>query len=260
MQGRLEQLKQILNIKEMELRKAPKGKIHVVNSGKRIQYYLRTDSKDKSGKYMSKKDTKQIRDYLQKAYDEKIIKCVYREIDILEKFVNQYKKSCTKIRQTYATYPEVMKGLVIPIDYSDEDYINKWQTVPFTKNPYISKNVEYKTERGEIVRSKSELNIANTLSKYHIPYKYECPVTLKNGGTVYPDFTILAMKSRKEIYWEHRGMMDDREYLKNTVKKMKQYTKNNIIVGINLILTEESLESPLGTDEIEAVIKGILEL
>ena len=73
------------------------------------------------------------------------------------------------------------------------------------------------------MRSKSELNIADTLYKMEIPYKYKCPFVLMNGRTVHPDFTILDIVNRREIYWEHRGMMDDRMYLKQSVQRIKEY-------------------------------------
>lgn len=37
------------------------------------------------------------------------------------------------------------------------------------------------TDKGERVKSKSELTIANALYRSKIPYKYECPIILHNG-------------------------------------------------------------------------------
>lgn len=81
---------------------------------------------------------------------------------------------------------------------------------------------------------------------------------LANGKVIYPDFTILNVKERKVMYWEHRGMMDDKEYAKNSVARIKLYMKNGYFPGNDLIITEETSITPLGTDEIEAVIKNIL--
>ena len=74
---------------------------------------------------------------------------------------------------------------------------------------------------------------------------------------VYPDFTILDVKNRRVIYWEHRGMMDASDYVKNAVRKNKNYLKNGIVTGVNLVITEESGVNPLGTDEIREVIMRI---
>ena len=53
-------------------------------------------------------------------------------------------------------------------------------------------------------------------------------------------------------------MMDDRGYLKHTVQRIKDYRKDGIHVGDNLIITEETASGPLGTDEIISVIKHFL--
>ena len=66
------------------------------------------------------------------------------------------------------------------------------------------------TLRGERVRSKSEAMIADTLYRLKIPYKYECPLTIRrktgtsrNTKTIYPDFTCLNVRLRQEFVWEH---------------------------------------------------------
>ncbi len=111
------------------------------------------------------------------------------------------------------------------------------------------------TGKMEPVRLKSELNIANALAVKGIPYKYECPLILKNGTRIHPDFTVLNVKERKQIYWEHRGMMDDKDYATRSVLRIKTYMKNGIVIGDQLIITEETSLNPLGTNEIDAIIK-----
>ena len=91
-----------------------------------------------------------------------------------------------------------------------------------------------------------------------VPYKYECPLILFGGRVIHPDFTLLDTHMRREIYWEHRGMMDDRSYLKDTVQRIKTYRKEGIQLGDNLIITEETSTLPLGTDEILSVIKHFM--
>lgn len=240
----------------------PEGKIHILRSKKRVQFYLRMNPSEKSGEYISKKQVDIIRVYLQKKYVYDVLKLVRREIDILERVKKQ---SCNnsifmsdRIRKTYSDYPEEIKQYIAPIDISDEDYINMWQSKAYQKKEVSEPIPEYITDKGERVRSKSELNIANALFKNRIPYKYECPVILSNGITVHPDFTVLDIERRKEIYWEHRGMMDDRYYVKQAVQKQKEYSKNGIIIGDNLIITEETSNLPLGTDEIQSIISFFL--
>ena len=121
---------------------------------------------------------------------------------------------------------------------------------------------EYLTARGERVRSKSEIIIADTLFRLKIPYRYEYPLNLKNTKgeklTLYPDFTCLNLRTRREFYWEHFGMMDNSEYSENVVQKLHLYEQNGIIPGKNLIITMETSTIPINTKQIELLAKSYL--
>ncbi len=77
---------------------------------------------------------------------------------------------------------------------------------------------------------------------------------LKGYGVVYPDFTF-CLKTGKEIYWEHDGMMDDTIYVQNAIKKIEAYEKNDIFPGERLILTFETSQSVLRNDIIETMVE-----
>lgn len=80
-----------------------------------------------------------------------------------------------------------------------------------------------------------------------------------NGfGKVYPDFTILNMKTRKEVIWEHFGMMDDLIYVEKALKKITMYEQQGIFLGEDLILTYESQNMPLNSKMVRRVIKHYL--
>lgn len=252
---RYDELLQIKNSKEMTLEKMPPGKIHVSKTPHGVQYYLRQDSTDKTGKYIPKSETSTIKQYLQKAYDEKILRLVSQEIQSLKRLLGNSENSVNKIQRAYSNFPQEVKNYITPIDVSDEDFIRSWLSIPY-KGKAISEYLPIlETNRKERVRSKSELNIANALAEQDIPYKYECPLQLSNGMIIYPDFTVLDVKRRKVWYWEHRGMMDDKDYARNAVLKMKSYLQCGICLGKELIISEETSTNPLGTNEINEIIK-----
>lgn len=233
----------------------PEGKIHVVKRKEEVQFYHRTRSDDKSGSYISKKEQQKIKALLQKDYDEKILQLINQEIKTLEKLLKLNKGIVGRIRAIFSGNPIEIKKMLTPFDMSDEDYAIMWQS-----DKYIGKGMDgitpqFITEKGEAVRSKSELNIANALYRMNIPYKYECPMILSNGRTIYPDFTVLDIARRRNVYWEHRGMMDDREYSKSSVQRLREYAKEDIYCGDNLIISEETSAFPLGTLEIERMIR-----
>ncbi len=251
---RYQEIKESADKIENEIQKAPPGIIRIANSDKRVQFYLREGKSDKDGKYIRKTNTQTIQTFLQKSYYEKVMKCLKAEIRNLENFIKKSDNIAKNIQQTYSHFPMEIKQYIDPIDMSDDDYTKTWLCIPYQGKAIPDHIPVYKTNNGELVRSKSELTIANKLAERGIPYKYECPLTLLNGKKIYPDFTILDIRTRKEIYWEHRGMMDDREYAKQAVFKMKSLMKDGIILGKNLIITEETTTNPLGTNEIDAVI------
>lgn len=259
MRRRLAELKKTEAERSTLLAGAPEGEIHVLTTKRRTQFYLRSTKKEKSGKYISKKEEATIRAHLQKAYDRCIVKYLRKEIKNLETHLRASENISEKIRQAYSSKTQDIKKYLNPVDMSDEDYKRQWTEKTF-KAKEIAENMPfYETKRGERVRSKSEINIANALNDHGIAYKYECPLALKNGVVIHPDFTILDLKNRREIYWEHRGMMDDEEYARNTVVRIKMMMKNGIVIGKNLIISEETAQCPLGTDEIESLIGEILQ-
>ena len=112
-------------------------------------------------------------------------------------------------------------------------YVKMWEAVTYKGLEFDAEDkTEFYTKRGERVRSKSEILIANTLNDNNIPYRYECPVEVDIGKKLYPDFMVLNRKQRKEFYWEH--------------------------LGINLFVTYETSAMPLGTGEIERLISLFL--
>jgi len=251
---RLYELEGIKKEKYQALTEYPDGMIHIVNYRERAKYYLRTDKSDKSGIYIRKSDSRKIRTYVQKSYDEKVIRLIEKEISNLKDFLKKSEHIADRIRQVYSDNSVEVKDYIEPVDCSDEDYIKQWMACKYEGKAIDESAPYYETDHKERVRSKSELNIANALSRHGIPYKYEKPLKMKNGAVIYPDFTILDVRKRKQIYWEHRGMMDDREYAKHSVARIKNYMGSGIMLGDNLIITEETASSPLGTNEIKAVI------
>ena len=91
-----------------------------------------------------------------------------------------------------------------------------------------------------------------------LKYKYECPVCLEPYGMVYPDFTFLSEKTRKIVYWEHEGMMDNADYAKAAIQKIELYEKNGIFPGENLILTFETSTSGINMELVRKQVQKYL--
>lgn len=193
----------------------------------------------------------------QKSYDEKILGAARKELQKLISFRDDYihtikGKRCEEI---FVKLSDERKKHVHPVAWSDEEYVRQWLKTEYKRKGFRENAPEYYTDTGERVRSKSEVLIAHALIKHGVPYRYECPVLLKGYGDVYPDFTVLNVRARKELYFEHFGMMDDADYSKKALQKILLYEKNGIFPGDKLVLTHETSENPLDIRLLDRIIE-----
>ena len=65
---------------------------------------------------------------------------------------------------------------------------------------------------------------------------------------------ILNVGTRKVIYLEHLGMMDDYEYMMLAMKKIENYEKNGYLLGKDLVLTHETSQRPLDVRVVDNII------
>lgn len=121
-------------------------------------------------------------------------------------------------------------------------------------NTFFDEKLIHKTARGELVRSKSEVIIADALFHNGLDYQYE-PELILEGKTKRPDFKIIDADTGEEWYWEHCGMMSDIRYAKRWRDKEKFYAKHGIVRGKNLIVTEEFSGEGLDSYKINEMIK-----
>ena len=124
----------------------------------------------------------------------------------------------------------------------DRILIQKWLSTP-VKRDYRTEDLRFRTARGDMVRSKFELMIADVLYALNIPYQYEMPVKFNNRQYL-PDFSLLDIIHGKIIYLEAFGMMDNRDYAMNCLDKLKNYEAAGIYPGEKLIVVYDSLAVP----------------
>ena len=248
---RLAELQNLLFTKKKTYEKAPQGRIRISQNGGHPEYYLVTERGSLRGKYLPHSQKTLARQLAQKDYDARLIKLLQKEISALQ---NYMKQTCNgrAIPELYDSLCPARRSLITPAILTNEQYAARWQDVSWTGRPFASDAPYICTARGERVRSKSEVIIADTLFRYNIPYRYEFPITLKRSNsddirrdlgrsiTLYPDFLCLNTRTRTEFYWEHFGLMDDPDYLERTLVKLKDFAENKILSGKNLLFTMES--------------------
>lgn len=265
--GEVREVKEMLNKLSIIRNKAndciknlPDRKIYSTKSGNSNQYYWINEKNKKN--YIKKKDIALAQQLVQKEYAQKILNMINKKEQSIKTFLD----NCDKysLIKVYENMPDGKKKLLEPYVISDEEYKFKWKN---EKNKMIKKKDDCEsvqqigilTENGEYVRSKSEKIIADKLFASDIPYVYEFPHYLQGYGYVYSDFTILNVNTRQEYVWEHFGMMDNEEYVKSSMRKIKIYAKNGYVQGKNFITTFESHDVPLATNVINGIIENLLQ-
>ncbi len=119
----------------------------------------------------------------------------------------------------------------------------------------------HRTEEGHLVRSKSELVIANMLFQLKIPYEYERVLDgTTAAGRLRPDFSFVTADG--VLVWEHFGMLSRPNYQRGWEWKRASYAKNGFAEGRTLFTSTE--EDGKGLDSVELrktalVVKGLLE-
>lgn len=239
-------LKNIIKEKKKEIEHAPQGFLRCAKSGKTTQYYYRKERDDTNGKYIKKKNINLAKALAQKGYDTMIVRKAEEEREILNMLIHKY--SSGSVDDAFNNISKSRQRLIMPLEISDEEYEKEWINSSFEGKDFSGDAFDFFTVKGERVRSKSEILIANALHGKNVPYKYEAPIWINDYRTkVYPDFTILSVSKRKEIIWEHFGMMDNDEYCKKTLFKLNSYFSNGYYYGDNFLFTFETSESPIST-------------
>lgn len=81
----------------------------------------------------------------------------------------------------------------------------------------------HRTARGELVRSISEVVVADALFAEGVDYHYEKALRGTDGIERYPDFTAEDSATGITVYWEHLGMLSDPTYARRWEKKVQWY-------------------------------------
>ncbi len=254
MEKRLEYLKIIADNAKKELDRLPTGSLKIFNSHGHAQYCRCEKNKSGTREYIHKSEESLIKGLARRGYLEKVLKAIAEEIKMIEQRL--FTKPFLPFESVYDQMDNNQKKLVSPIAKSDGQFVEEWVTRQYDKKVIDPNDAVYVTDKGDYVRSKSELIIANMLFKRGILYRYECGLFL-GGRLIFPDFTLLDIENRREIYWEHFGMMDNPEYAANAIKKMKDYDANGFVFGETLLVSFEAKIQPLSIEQIDRMISRL---
>ncbi len=252
------------------LSNAPEGCLKWQNKRGKTYYYhqfmnadgMKNDNYTKwTRKYIKKGDFSLARALAQKHYYGMIRPILEKNLNELNRFLQ--KCPADELDEIYDNLGVERKNLVLPVQISVKEKVRQWQAEVYEKNMMYPENLRYETEQGDVVRSKSEVIIANILyqNQKDILYKYEKPLEVMENGRmkiIYPDFTILNIHTGKVTYWEHAGRMDDPHYADEFVRKINTYIVNDLLPGRDVVLTFESQNNALDISAVKRLVRQVI--
>lgn len=233
---------------EDQISKLPDGKLVCTKNRNRYKWYHSLKGKLE---YIPKRNRQFAEQLALKKYLELRLDELLRQSSIIKLL----EKTQVKMKATELLQHDGYKDLLRNHFESTDEKIQKWIKEEYQGNPFHSEKLIHETASGIMVRSKSEAKIADALYYRKIPFRYEAPLMLE-GTVYYPDFTILHPQTAKIFYWEHLGMMDDKNYRSAAFQKLALYGDHEIYPDSNLILTYETLAEPLSSYHVQMLIEN----
>ncbi len=251
-----QRLEDILAEVGISLSSAPEGSLRISKNGNNGKYYHVLKEHER-GRYLRRDETELVRALAQKDYDQRIQKAAQGQLHMIEKLNRSFTEN--DLGEIYESLNPLRKSLIKPYEKTDLAFAEEWMKKPYQRKEFDPMDdSEFYTRKGERVRSKTEIQIADRMLDRTMWYKVEAPVDCGKYGILYPDFTILLPKTRRVVYWEHCGKMDDPKYLNDFFWKMQIYPKSGIIPGDNLYMTFERKDNQISTIILENVIEAIM--
>ncbi len=250
-------IKRIAKLNE-ELKDVPEGHLSCSRKGKYKSFVIRTAKNSKRTSRGIRPGDESFDSYANKYYAEKQLKNLEMNLRAADSFLAfhtgvEERDIIDSIDEDILAHSHV---------YMNDPVLNpeKWmQEKPFAENTIAIETPNYSI-RGDALRSKSEVIIADSLFKVNIAYKNEFAIKLwdpftKREVVRFPDFTIRHPRTGKIILWEHLGIMDEEDYATKACNKLQLYAENGFNVGDNLIITMESSGAPLSSRYVNHLIR-----
>ena len=265
-EARLNRMNEAIAWAENSLKSAPAGSLLIDTHKKFPRFYHRVDPQDKKGTYLGKQDETLITKLAQKDYDKQLLNVALKEKKRLERLQALDNKGATAdpmsngdiLIAVYDSLSATRQTLVEPFDMNDDQYAQHWLAQDYCPNTHSFGIGGLFSQKGQQMRSKSEVIIADQLAAADVPYRYEQPLYIGGYSSVYPDFTVLNKRTRVEYVWEHLGAMDDPDYCRQALEKLNRYALAGYLPGDKLLVTQESAAVPLDTRVVSALIERYL--
>ena len=230
-----------------ELEEMPDGKLVHVKAADGERYYVEVRDGERAVRRGITRRPELVATYARKEYLRKALAVIDHDVRTLERAVRRYRRfdpeevvgslsSAYRDLPLDAFYHPLVDMVALSLDATDEQRIAshaQWGIQELEPSGYLSEGRTLRTSRGERMRSKAGVLIAETLYSYGIPFRYEQELQVGHM-TFHPDFTFEGAGG-KEFYLEFCCMMDDPAYVESHKRKRSAYEAAGIVEWRNII-------------------------
>ncbi len=239
---------------ERKLSALPEGRLRACRKTGGVYYTYITGTVEK---YLGKKHQKLVGQIKERKFAEAGLEVVTTNLKYLQALYENYRPFAPG--EIVGMLPETYRIDTVKTGIFNGRYIDarEWETAPYPKR------VEWDPERkapghitlkGDSVRSKSELSIANMLYSKGIHYRYEQEIQV-DGIYICPDFTVYVETENRVKILEHCGMMFDRSYQADYARKVATYIAGGYMPDRDVFFTYDDKDGNLDTRLIEKIIE-----
>lgn len=239
------------NLKQVylgELRHLPEGCLSVTTVKGKDYYY-----KHQHGLryYLGDGSIDEVKSLQRRKLLQTCLKRIDKNQVLMENVISSYQDiSLGKVRLTLS---KAYQPADICLADMDERSDKGWGYQKYQRSNKYPEMLVHRTLKGDFVRSKSEVIIANTLHMKGLQYRSE-EVTKVGNYYFAPDFKILVPSTGKIKILEHFGMMHDSEYREKAVWKMSTYIENGYRPYEDILFTFEDLNGNIDAKNLELLI------
>jgi hypothetical protein len=242
---------------EEELKQLPEGFLNIRYFKGKPYYTWQIPATGRRRKLFRKgisNDDEQINKLARKRYLSAAINIINKDISVLRRALDNYREIDEKalMEEYVSKYPEISEKLRYGNTSNDE-----WTSEYKMPIDFYKEGLKSTSARGSLMRSKGEIIIASRLDFYKVPYRYEAPIEHPDIYRV-PDFTIKRPRDNKIIYWEHLGMVNNKDYMRENMRKLSEYDDVGVKPWNNLILTYDQEDGGIDVRIIDGLIQGWL--
>ncbi len=232
----------------------PDGSLHIYEKKGNVYYCQRLPkegNRKKEHRVSINNDPDLVLALARKKYIETALGNVKRNVELLDKAISSYKPVGEEsvLKRLYDKYPAAADVIL-----SGRRESTEWAESFEHQDDFYTDGLKSTSSKGEKMRSGGEMYIASRLEHFGIPYRYESPLRMPDHDYS-PDFTIMRPRDRKILYWEHFGMVNDINYIRNNLGKVGDYIDYGIKPWDNLIMTFNNEKGGYNGKMIDAMIE-----